>query len=132
MAIPRTYYVLLVTILMVGVTSMKIDTALGQHSPSLIARPRCWGIINFIVFCSFYINNLERYSRTPNEKCCAHARKTDIIYFCKKFADDEIYNSFRVVDTAAYCGNPLPKGTKCGSKLHCANLNEELTKATPY
>ncbi|KAK6115702.1 hypothetical protein DH2020_007971 [Rehmannia glutinosa] len=129
MAILRTYYVVLVTILIIGVIAIKIDTALGQHPSALIFRPRCWGIANFIAYCSFYILKYDRYARTPDEKCCARARKTDIVLFCKRFVNDEIYRSKSVVVLAHYCGNPLPKGTKCGSNY--VHNNTTLDQLAP-
>ncbi|KAL8048829.1 hypothetical protein ABFX02_07G092300 [Erythranthe guttata] len=120
MAIPRAHNVLLVIFMIIGLTTMKINIAVGKDpktpkTPSLASR--CWGITNFIVYCSFYVSTIYPFFYEPNKKCCAYARKTDIKLFCKRFVfgKEIIYSSWKVVDLARYCRNPLPEGTKCGN-----------------
>ncbi|KAL7106050.1 hypothetical protein ACP275_07G086500 [Erythranthe tilingii] len=119
MAVPRIHNVLLIMFMIIGFTTMKIDMALGQHpkSPGIVSR--CWGITNFIVYCSFYLSTIvpAPLFYKPNARCCKYARKTDIKLFCQKFVSgkDIIYSSYKVVDLARHCGNPLPIGTKCGN-----------------
>ncbi|GFP95821.1 hypothetical protein PHJA_003011200 [Phtheirospermum japonicum] len=121
MMISHTRYIVLVTILTLGVTTMSINTELGQrHELSVIKRPRCLGIVNFIVYCaasiSAYYPGIGFHG--PSERCCKYARKADILYFCKKYLNTRIYSSYSVVMVASYCGKRLPKGTTCGSKSY--------------
>ncbi|EYU18779.1 hypothetical protein MIMGU_mgv1a021991mg, partial [Erythranthe guttata] len=125
MAASRIHDVLLVVFMITGLTTMEIDMALGQHPksvPDIVSR--CWGTTNFIVYCSFYISNRYPMFYKPNQRCCNYAQKTDIKFFCKRFVSgkDIIYSSYKVVDLARYCGNPLPVGTKCGSKSRFLNF----------
>ncbi|KAL9143142.1 hypothetical protein ABFS82_14G216700 [Erythranthe guttata] len=122
MDVPRIHNVLVIIFMMIGFAVMEIDIALGQHpkSPGIVSR--CVGITNFIIHCSFYISKIYPYYMfyKPNERCCRYARKTDIQLFCKKFltgGKDIIYYSNKVVDLADYCGNPVPRGFKCGNYI---------------
>ncbi|EYU38372.1 hypothetical protein MIMGU_mgv1a019675mg, partial [Erythranthe guttata] len=116
MAVTRIHQFLLVIFMIIGLTTMKIDTTLGQHPNSSRILSHCWSITNFIVYCSFYISNRHPMFDAPNERCCKYARKTNIKLFCEKLVTDKdiIYSSYKVVDLARYCDNPLPVGTKCG------------------
>lgn len=112
-------YVVVVTILIVGVNIMKIDTVLSQRPPSPVVEQSCWGIASFVTYCSSYIHRFSSKVNQPSKKCCDYARKTDIALFCKRFVSEKerIYSSTKVVNVARHCGAPLPSGTKCGSKF---------------
>lgn len=131
MAIPRTHgSFVLVIFMVIGLTTMNMEEALGQH-PKLRSLPaRCWGVTKFVVYCSFYLTNLPRYALTPSERCCAQAKKTDILLFCKTFMTKSniIYYAPEVAHVARYCYNPLPNGTKCGSKFQFLEFGTFLHK----
>ncbi|KAL3814769.1 hypothetical protein ACJIZ3_016037 [Penstemon smallii] len=67
---------------------------------------------------------MHKYSPTyhkPNEKCCASARKKYMIkLFCKVFVvkeTEKVFNPAKLAVIASHCGNPLPRGTRCGSHI---------------
>ncbi|GFP95818.1 hypothetical protein PHJA_001726000 [Phtheirospermum japonicum] len=125
MAISHTLYIMSITILILGVTTMSNNTELGQHHTlPVVKRPRCLGIVNFMVYCAVSISSYypaRGYHRT-SERCCRYALKADILHFCDKYMNKEFHSPSCVVQVARYCGNPLPKGSKCGSKSCFINL----------
>ncbi|GFP95817.1 hypothetical protein PHJA_001725900 [Phtheirospermum japonicum] len=120
MAISQTHFIMLVIILTLGVTSTSTNTELisQHHIPPVVKRPRCLGIVNFVVYCASSISTyypVRGYHR-PSERCCRYARKADILHFCEKYMNEEFHSPYKVVAIAKYCGNSIPKGSKCGSK----------------
>lgn len=121
MAIPNcSHNVVLVIFMLIVFTTMNMEEALGKRPESRNIVSRCWGITKYILYCFPYISSIPPYNLDLSDRCCNQVKKTDILLFCKKFMKehDNIYNSNRVVNIARVCGNPLPKGTQCGSKFY--------------
>lgn len=57
-------------------------------------------------------------NKPPNSACCHFVKYTNVVCICHILTpDDEITISVaKLVHVAKVCGNPLPVGTKCGSK----------------
>ncbi|GFP95820.1 hypothetical protein PHJA_001726200 [Phtheirospermum japonicum] len=126
MTIVHTHYIVLVTVLTLGLTTMSINTDLSQrHALSVIKRPRCLGVLNFMVYCAFSISidYPVRGFHGPSERCCKYARKADILLFCNKYMTDHIHSPYKVVLVASYCGTRLPKGSNCGGKVSISKFH---------
>ncbi|GFP80147.1 hypothetical protein PHJA_000158100 [Phtheirospermum japonicum] len=101
MMIAHTHYIVLVTILTFGFTTMSINTDLGQHHTlSVVKRPRCLRVLNFMVYCAFSIgiDHPVRGFQRPGKRCCKYARKADILYFCEKYMTEHIHDPYRVLN----------------------------------
>ncbi|KAK4414517.1 hypothetical protein Salat_2864700 [Sesamum alatum] len=100
---------------------MNAHSAFGQNPPMSGVRRWCGDMFNFVKHCAIYMHRYSPSFLKPDrsEQCCAFARKVNVVLFCKIFLikdTEKMFDPIKVAMVASYCGKPLPRYTKCGSK----------------
>lgn len=88
------------------------------HSHQVLGQIGCSGDFGKLVEPCWNFVSIEGPIVPPSPQCCSSVQSVNVPCVCQQMIekDEKVLSMQKIVYVAAFCGKPLPPGSKCGSK----------------
>ncbi|GMH15728.1 hypothetical protein Nepgr_017569 [Nepenthes gracilis] len=107
----------------IGFAVLALYVVATMNGDAMVANGQCQGDLEALITrCGTFVQKLGP-KVPPSPSCCAVVKTVDVACACSHITEEvgQMISLEKAVYCAAYCGKPLPHGSKCGRKFFRSN-----------